>query len=157
MTLDDLTVSFGSVSQESVLSDWVWLVGDQKLPILLTSSGDAFLQDPDDGSVHFLDTGAAHLEKVADSIEEFQNLLNDKAFVVNYMAVEMVGDLIQAGQVLEKEQIYSLIKPLVLGGEYTHENLEVADIEVHFSTLGQIHRKVKDLPDGASVNLVDFK
>lgn len=97
------------------------------------------------------------MEKVADSIEEFQNLLSDKDFVVRYMAVEMVGDLIQAGQVLEKEQIYSLIIPLVLGGEYTLENLEITDIEVHFSILGQIHQQVKDLPDGASVNLVDFK
>ena len=154
MTLDDLTVSLGSLSQEQLLAEWSWLIQDARLPILLTAAGDAFLQSPVDGSIHFLDTGGASLEQLAASIEEFQQLLSDKPFVVKYLAVQMVGDLINSGKTLGKSQIYSLVKPHILGGEYTLKNIAPADIEVHFSLLEQIHKKVIDLPDGASVQSV---
>jgi hypothetical protein len=45
MNLDNLTVGFGDVDRSSLLSDWGWLVGGSKSPILLTASCDAFLHD----------------------------------------------------------------------------------------------------------------
>ena len=45
ITMDDLTVSMGPFDETSLLSDWVWLIGPSRFPILLTAAGDAFLQD----------------------------------------------------------------------------------------------------------------
>ena len=95
MNLDDLTVNYSHLKREEILSDWVWLIGKNKSPILLTASGDAFLQDTNDNSISILDVGAGEVHNVAESFEEFKELLSDKEFVVNYLAVDMVGELIK--------------------------------------------------------------
>ena len=69
-------------------------------------------------------------------------LLADKEFVVEHFAVQMVGDLMQSGKTLSNNQIYSLTKPWLLGGEYKIENIEPTDIDVHFSLTGQIAQQV---------------
>lgn len=148
MILNDLTVNFKHLNREQLLSDWVWLVGPHLLPILLTAAGDAFLQDTNDGTIHFLDVVEGTLSLVAESPTEFQTLLTDRDFVGNHFVVELIGDLIQEGRRLKPGQIYSFIHPPILGGECTLENIEPADIEVHFSLSGQIHRQAQ--PDTTS-------
>lgn len=142
MTLDDLTVNFQHLNREEILSDWTWLIGQSKLPILLLASGDAFVQDKDDGSIHFLDVTSGRLSKVSVSIEQFRLLLSNRDFVAKYFAVQMIGDLIQSGHKLEKGQIYSFIVSPALGGKYELANVELSDIEVHFSINGQIHQQL---------------
>ena len=151
MTLNDLTVNFSHLERSALLSDWRWLIGERKLPVLLTASGDAFVQDADDGSVNILDVGEGSLRHVAGSWDEFRALLGSKEFVVDHFAVQMVGDLRASGCLLTQGQIYSLKQPLVLGGEYTLSNIEPTDIEVHFSIAGQLHRQVAELPPGTPV------
>jgi hypothetical protein len=154
MTLNDLTVNFKHLERESILSDWVWLIGKSRLPILLSASGDAFLQDLISGEITCLDTAAGELFKVAEDIDEFQQLLSDTKFVVNHFAVEMVGDLIKNSVTLKSGEIYSFKKPPALGGDYVLTNIEPTDIEVHFSISGQIHEQIKDLPEGTRINNV---
>ena len=151
MTLDDLTVDFRHLDRRSLLKEWEWLIGSTKLPILLTASGDAFVQDIEDGSVYVLDTGDGSIHQVANSVENFQSLLGKSDFVANYFAVQMVGDLLAVGQHLSPGQIYSYKQPLVLGGECVLDNIERTDIAVHFSIAGQIHRQVSGLPVGTHV------
>ena len=157
MTLDDLTVSFKHLDRTQLLSDWRWLVGTTKLPILLTASGDAFLQDADDDSIHVLDVAAGELKRIAGSSGEFSALLDNRDFVVSHFAVDMVGDLRQAGRTLAAGQIYSFKKAPVLGGKYVLDNIEPADIEVHFSLAGQIHEQVRKLPPGTKIKGVSIK
>jgi hypothetical protein len=151
MTLDDLTVDFRHLDRRSLLQEWEWLIGSTKLPILLTASGDAFVQDVEDGSVYVLDTGDGSIHRVASSVENFQSLLGKRDFVANYFAVQMVGDLVAGGQHLSPGQIYSYKQPLVLGGECVLDNIERTDIAIHFSIAGQIHRQVAGLPAGTHV------
>jgi hypothetical protein len=138
MTLDDLTVNFSHLKRDSLLTDWEWLLKGEYLPILLSASGDAFVQHIGNSQIWWLDTGGAEFSKVAESPEEFNRLLSDKEFVVDCFAVQMVGDLIKSGKTLQQGQIYSLEKPFLLGGEYELDNIEPTDIEVHFSLTGQI-------------------
>lgn len=142
MTLNNLTVSFSHLNRESILEDWEWLLKGKYLPILLSASGDAFVQHLQTNDVWWLDTGSAELNRVAESYEEFSQLLSDKEFVVECFAVQMIGDLIQAGKLLKSGQIYSLSIPFLLGGKYELSNIEPMDISVHFSVLGQVSRQV---------------
>ena len=151
MTLDELTVNFRDLNRDQLLSDWAWMVGSSRLPILLTASGDAFLQDKANGSISVLDVAAGELIPVAKSLGEFQRLLADRTFVLNHFAVEMVSDLRRSGRLLGPGQIYSFRKPPILGGEYTLENIEVTDIEVHFSIAGQLHKQVHGRAPGTPV------
>jgi type VI secretion system (T6SS) immunity protein Tdi1 len=152
VTLDDLTVNFKHLDRECLLSDWRWLTGPQRLPIPLTASGDAFLQDKNDSSIYVLDVATAEFKRVADTPAEFQALLADRTFVMNRFAVAMIADLRRSGRVLAPGQIYSFKKPPVLGGEYVLENIEATDIGVHFSIAGQIHERVRKLPPGTKIS-----
>lgn len=151
MTLNELTVNFAHIKREELLSDWQWLIGSDKLPVLVTASGDAFVQDATDGGMYVLDVPAGVISKVAENSDAFRELLSQVAFVRDYFAVEMVGDLRSQGVLLGHGQIYSFKKPPVLGGEYVLENIEVTDLSVHFSLAGQIHEKVRNLPPGTPV------
>jgi hypothetical protein len=154
MTLDDLTVNFTHLNREDILSDWKWLLGDNRLPVLIAASGDAFVQDTENGTIHWLDVGEGKLNQIAKSFEEFSLQLQNTDYVVEYFSVQMIGDLAQAKKSLDKGQIFSLVNPYVLGGEYRLDNIGVSDIEVHFSILGQIHQQVHNLPKGTPINSI---
>ena len=156
ITLNDLTVNFQHLNRESLMDSWRWLVGSTKQVILLTAVGDAFLQDSQDGTIHFLDTIAGEVQSIAESYDDLLSLLNDKNFVVNYFAVELFADL-QQPQTLLTGQIYSYKQPPVLGGQIALDNIEPTDIDVHFTLLGQIHQQVKGLPDGTSIGKVTIQ
>jgi hypothetical protein len=47
--------------------------------------------------------------------------------------------------------VFSFRTPPALGGEVAVENVEPADLEVHLSTTGQIHRQIADLPEGTPI------
>jgi hypothetical protein len=157
ITLNELTVNFDHLERERVLEDWCWLLGQVTQPILLTAAGDAFVQDVRDGSIHLLDVAAGELLRVADGMTGFRALLADREFVLNHFAVERVVNLRDAGVILGPGEIYSFRHPPVLGGEYTLENVEPADIEVHFSLAGQIHQQVRDLPPGTVVEKISIE
>lgn len=157
MTLNDLTVSFSHLNREGLLSEWQWLIGADKLPILLTASGDAFVQDINDGSVHILNTVEGDLQRIADSMDEFRLCLTDREFVGSHFSVQMVGDLRSLGCVLQRGQIYSFKHPPALGGEFDTGNIEVTDIEVHFSVSGQIHKQVSSLTPGTRIAKVSIE
>lgn len=150
--MDDLTVDFRHLERERVLEDWRWLIGPGKQPILLAAIGDAFLRDDGDGSVWCLDVGAPGLLQVAGSVEEFQAKLGDREFVMDRLAVDAVVDLRENGKPLEPGQIYSFIQPPFVGGQHEFKNIEPCDISVHFSILGQLAEKVKDLPEGTRIS-----
>ena len=57
ITWDDLTVNFDDFQSEDLLKDWRWLIGSSAQPILISSVGDAFIQD-ETGKVFWLETGA---------------------------------------------------------------------------------------------------
>jgi hypothetical protein len=152
LTLNDLTVSFSHLPRETLLEDWVWLIGKRRLPILITALGDAFVQDTDDGSVHLLSAGAGTLDRVADDVATFRERLADRAFVLDNFVPGIVADLQNSGRSLAQGQLYSYRVPPALGGEYSADNLEPTDISVHFSVLGQINQRVRDLPEGTVIS-----
>lgn len=157
MTLDELTASFDHLDRDALLEGWHWLTGESQSPILLTASGNAFIQDVDTGTVSFLDLGEGDVTAIADSFDEFKSLLSDKEFISSYFDVQMVGDLRASGCLLSSGQIYSLTQPAVLGGEYALSNIVATDIDVHFSVSGQLHHQVAALPDGSPVENVLIK
>jgi hypothetical protein len=151
ITWNELTVNFEKHGADDLLSDWRWLLGDSMQLLIVSALGDMFLADAE-GHVHWLDTGSGQLEQVADSIEEFKRLMQQRENADQWFVPQLVGDLIARGLRLAPGQCYSYKKPPVLGGEIEPGNFEATDLSVHFSILGQIHRKVKDLPPGTKIS-----
>jgi hypothetical protein len=110
--------------------------------------------------VHFLDTYAGTVTKIADNGEAFRARLQDASFVTEYMHPEKIAELRAAGLNLTPGKCYSQNVPLVLGGQDIPDNYAACDIDVHVDIAGQIHKQVKGLPDGtqiAGINMVKPK
>lgn len=151
ITLNDLTVNFRHLDPMALLDDWRWLIGERKRAVLVTALGDAFVQDPDDGSIHLLSAAQATLQRIASNGDEFQSLLRDPAFVTERFVPAVVSRLRNEARHLRSGQLYGFKVPPHLGGEYSPSNLEPTDIAVHFSLLGQLHRKARGVTPGAPV------
>jgi hypothetical protein len=149
--LNDLTVSIKHLDRATLLSDWVWLIGAEKHPVLVTLAGDAFVQDKKTGGVYFLDTLSGKIEPVSNSGAEFQAKLEGAEFMFEYFSVELLWPLLGTGKALPPGKLYSFKIPPILGGEQDAKNLELADISVHFSILGQVMANAKSLPVGAKI------
>lgn len=169
MTIDDLTVNFSHLDKKTLLSDWQWVIDSSKsrlvrwissaskLPILITASGNAFLQDVKTGAVYILDTVEGSIAQVSSSPQEFRNQLSEQEFIKRHFSVEMIAALRQSGVLLAPKQIYSFRVPPALGGKFEVSNIEATDIAVHFSVSGQIQRQITGLPAGTAIENVRIK
>ena len=151
ITWDDLTVNFEDFQSEDLLKDWRWLIGSSAQPILISSVGDAFIQD-ENGKIFWLETGAGVITEVAPSYEEFKAELNDKEKVSEWFLAPIIADLKALNIMLERGQCYSYKTLPILSGQYEASNFEPTDLSVHFAVSGQICFLVKDIPDGTQIS-----
>jgi hypothetical protein len=135
----------------NLLDEWTWLIGTEKSLHLIAACGDVFLIDSRDGTIHYLDVSASELSQVAASEEVFETLLSEPQFIDAYLRSGRVKAMRHRGLILKKNQIYSFKTPLSLGGQVNVENIEIADVEVHFSIAGQIERQIADVPLGTRI------
>jgi hypothetical protein len=155
MTLDyhNFIKGISNVDLDDLCLDWQWLLDNQFTAIMVSCSGDMFLTD-EKGAVNWLDTGTGQLQKIADTIPEFESALKDVDNIDKWFLAPLVLDLIEKNMVLKENEVYSYKVMPALGGDYSIDNFEKTDISVHFSMTGQICRQIKDLPDGTRVDAV---
>jgi hypothetical protein len=151
ITMNDLTISPNGVEMNQLLHEWEWLMCEPMRPILLTALGDVFAQG-NSRAVYFLDANIGTIEQIAANGDEFQNRLRDVRFVTEKLLPARILELRKAGITLKPGEVYSHSHPMVLGGEDTDENVAPTHVSVHLSLYGQIHRQIKDLPEGTSIS-----
>jgi hypothetical protein len=151
ITTDLLVVTLSPEAMASILDEWTWLIGAEKRPLLVTACGDVFVEDLLERTIQFLDTSARELSPVAETRQGFEQLLADPLFIENYLHPDRVEILRGKGYFLKKNQVYSFSTPLSLGGQISADNIEIADVEVHFSVAGQIECQIADIPVGTLV------
>jgi len=115
--------------------------------------GDLFIV-LDNGSVHMLDMGNSQLSRVADSRDQFAELLDVDDNANNWLMIPLVGQLVAAGMTLGPDRCYSFTIPPVLGGTYAFDNVFTVSLAERYSLMADICRQIKDVPDGAPVKLV---
>ena len=143
-------MDFRKPGAADLLRDWQWLLGEAMQLLIVSALGDMFLADAD-GQVFWLDTGAGQLHQIAATVDEFQQLRQQRDHADQWFIPQLVGDLISSGVLLSPGQCYSYKIPPILGGQIEPANFEPTELSVHFSVLGQILRKVKDLPPGTKI------
>ncbi|MDF2188409.1 T6SS immunity protein Tdi1 domain-containing protein [Paraflavitalea sp. CAU 1676] len=151
-TVDQLTKNITNVDISEILTCWRWKVADMKAVVSISCLGDIFFLGNDD-NLYWLQTDTGDLTKIANSIEQYQQFLGDEEKIDNWFLPLFIGELQSAGKTLQENEVYSYIKPPVLGGEYSIDNIEVTDMSVHFAVTGQIYEQINDLPDGARVKI----
>jgi len=151
-SLDDLTVKFNNDTSDKLTENWTWLIGTDKKVFLVSTVGDMFLTDSNE-RIYWLDVGGGELKLVADAIEDFQEKLKDVEQVNEWFMIDLATELRHSENKLKDGQLYSYYRLPIMGGNYTVDNFAPLSIEEHFRYLGEIHKQIKDLPDGTTVEM----
>ena len=130
--------------REEVLATWSWLTSD--LPVLFTVLGDVFVQ-ADDSTVSFLDVATGKVEEVAKNGAAFQDLLTQEEFIKEKFHPDTIALYLRAGKRLNPGKCYSYAQPLILDGDDQVHNLKIVAVEDHLELMGDVHEKVKDIPE----------
>ncbi len=133
-------------SEESVqqfVDSWGWLIREPFVPVLFSALGDVFLQ-PDSGGIWWLNTGTAEVTKVADSVDQFRELLATE-MINEWFLPDLIEQLYAAGKVAEDGECYSYVTlPIFAEGKYEVDNLNPVPAYEHFALTGDIHREILD-------------
>ena len=131
-------------SDESVQqlgTSWGWLIREPFVPVLFTALGDVFFQ-PDSGGIWWLNTGTAQVTGVAESVEQFRELL-DTEIVDEWFLPELIEQLHEAGKLPEIGECYTYVTlPILEEGKYEVGNLNPVPAYEHFALTGDIHCEI---------------
>lgn len=150
LTKSDYIVDFSQLEDDDMVEAWRWLVGFDKIPVMVSSIGDMFLKDEAE-NIYWLDIGEGKFEKIAESIDEFNLKLKDSEQVDEWFLPELIKKIKASGLELKPGFLFGYKKLPILGGEYDPTNFEITDIDVHFALAGQIHEQIKNLPNGTKI------
>ena len=134
------------------LAEWRWKLGGSSKVIALSRSGDAFVLQPD-GSVSWLDTGAGEVSPVAPSREEFGRMLESPSNATRLLLAPVVEEFVRLHGPFPAGTCLGFTQLPTLGGAYTVDNRYRLSAVEHFAVTGDLHRQLRDLPDGAKVRL----
>ena len=147
-----LLISPNSDAVEELRRAWSWLLPHDSQPLLFSALGDMFFQISS-GEVHWLNTGTGEITRVAADEAEFRRHL-DSELAVDWFLPDLIDELAAKGQVLKPGQSYAfVILPIFREGTYAADNLRPVNAKEHFGLTGRIHKQIRDLPDGAQVNI----
>ncbi|QCP54406.1 DUF1851 domain-containing protein [Trinickia violacea] len=109
--------------------------------------------EPDTCGVWWLNTGTAELTKVADSVPHFEGLLNSD-LADEWFSPDLVGKLHVAGKVPGLGECYTfVILPIFSEGKYEVDNVNPVPVREHYGSTGSMHKHLRDIPDGAQVEV----
>ncbi len=90
---------------------------------------------------------------IADSIYEYNKLIQDDDFLNDWNMTVMVNEATEILGPLEEGYKYYLVIPGVLDGEYGGENLKTAPVVKIIEFSGDLGRQIKNMPDGAEIQI----
>jgi hypothetical protein len=142
-----------TLDSERLLSEWRWLCPQPLTVIGRNAFGDLFLRDKV-GNVHLLNVGSGELSLIAASVSEFTELAGSPEKQEEWFAEAAVKKAEERGLVPGPQQCVGFSTPVVFAQSDGLDSAYVADLYEHVGFLGDIHRQISTLPDGAKVRLV---
>lgn len=153
LSWNELTCTPDEEAIKSLAASWEWQIGKDFTPLLFTALGDMFYQSDKGEAVYWLNTGTAEVERVADNVDAFNQLLREE-IADEWLLPPLVEALIEAGKVCAEGECYTYVTlPVFAEGEYTVENFNPVPAREHFELTGSVLQELQDLPDGTNVNI----
>lgn len=153
MSLSDYLIDQQDHDWANILADWAWLLPSDLTVWMANRFGDLIFV-PEDGTVQILDIGVGSVGQLAKSREDFFTRIDLGDNADNWLLISLTEECVASGLTLGPGQCYIFKVAPVFGGKYALDNIEVGDLVVNYHLLAQIHKQIKDLPDGAQVKLV---
>ncbi|MFO1172723.1 MAG: DUF1851 domain-containing protein [Hyphomicrobiaceae bacterium] len=156
MNIRDYLIEQDGVDWQSAFETWRWLLPPTFTLWLVNRFAELVIVTPD-GVVHFVDTSSGAIAVVAANREDFAVKIDESGNADDWLVIPLVDQCVAAGKILGPQQCFGYVIPPTLGGKFEIENVEVIDVEVYLHLTGQIHEQIKDLPEGAPVQIVARK
>lgn len=138
LTWDDLLIQ--NITADDVhrwLAEWSWLVSGQVYPVFMSKFGDWFLRRPD-GSTDVLDVMEGTLTTVGATPEDFDGLVNDRAWQEEHLLSWLVYELHQDGKIPAAGQCYGFAPHPAVTGRIDRRDVVILDIIVWQSICSQM-------------------
>ena len=129
----------------ALLVDWSWRVPPADTPLFISAFGDWVFGNPD-GSLWVLSVLEGDYTQVARNAQEY-NTLNkssewlDQIFIAGWLAIAAGHGLIPG-----KDQCLGWRVHPRVGGKFESSNLQLFDMVVYQSLMGQLHRQLQQAP-----------
>ncbi len=137
---------------KTLKAEWRWLLGEQWTPFLFSAIGDVFFSVPA-RSIWWLSTATGQVEQLAESIDQFDQLLQTEAFD-EWFLPGLVNHLQSEGKTLRVGQCYSYFTlPVFEHGSFSAENMYALDAAQHYANSAKIHLQLRGLQDGSEVTV----
>jgi hypothetical protein len=148
-----LTFQPSAAALAALRRHWGWQLGQSWTPLLFSVLGDVFVE-LSAGTVWWLSTATGALEQVADTRADFAAALAGER-ADEWFLPGLVDVLWAQGKVLADDQCYTFaVFPVFAEGSFSAENLHPQQAAVHFRLSGQLHERIRHLPDGTAVPAV---
>lgn len=146
----DLTRQFSPDQLEHALESWAWIGLEGKTPLATSLFGDVFLEDND--GIWFLDTIDGTLRREWDSraslLADLETTEGQDRFLLGGLALAAHSQGIE----LAPNEVFDFVKPPILGGEFSIDNIQPMDFVVKINIAGQLINQVRQLPPGTKIS-----
>ena len=95
----------------------------------------------------------AYCEVIAQSIDEYNELIQREDFLDDWFMTSMVEEAKKKLGELTANRKYYMITPGVLGGEYGGNNIKITTLPKLIRFGGDLGKQIKDQPEGSEVNV----
>ncbi len=131
---------------------WGWTGVDPIEIVTENDFGNLILKDNED-QFWRLCPEDLYCEVVATSIDEYNELIQNKEFVDDWFMDSMVEEAKKSIGDLKSNCKYYMVIPGVLDGEYGGDNVKMASFVEIIKVSADVAKQIKDLPDGAEIKL----
>lgn len=147
-----LTCTLSDEAVKQLAESWGWMLREPFVPVLFSALGDVFLE-PDSGGVWWLNTGVGELTQVAESVQEFRELLCTE-LADEWFLPTLIEALHAAGKIAQPGQCYTYVTlPVFAEGTYDVANLNPVPAHEHYGLTGHILGEINGLSDGSKVKI----
>ena len=137
---------------EEIRESWGWVGIDPIEVVGENDFGNLMIKDVE-GKYWRLCPEDVYCEVVAENREKLDALSTDQEFLEDWYMKALVEVAKDTLGPLEEGRKYYLVIPGALGGEYVISNIKTAPLVEIIRYSGDVGKQIKDLPDGAQINL----
>lgn len=137
---------------DEIKQSWGWVGIDPEEVVGENDFGNLMVRDVH-GKYWRLCPEDVYCEVVADNREELDALSIDQEFLEDWYMKTLVEVVKDKYGPLEEGRKYCLVTPGILGGEYGISNIRTAPLVEIIRFSGMLGDQIKDLPEGAQIEL----
>ena len=137
---------------EVVTDAWNWAIPGVKKVLAVNSMANVLLIDIE-GKYWRICPEELSAEIIATNDAEIQSVYEDPDYKADWQLLGLIDEAEKEFGKLEIGECYALIKPAVIGGDYSTSNMRVAAINEYLAFTGDIAFQTKDLKHGDKVKI----